>query len=159
MHFLVILLNHTLDLFHGSFQDLIYLLDSEPILNQVQHKVQNDGSGSMKSIQDEWGHDPSVQSMRRVFSYMEKAQQELLGRSNISFFDKRLRSIREKALELFEQVWPLAVRKGMITSEKDAAPFYVHCLARALGSAGVEVPEELLPGDEKMIHFLKETLP
>jgi len=24
-------------------------------------------------LKDEWGHDPSVQSMRRVFSYMEQA--------------------------------------------------------------------------------------
>ena len=113
----------------------------------------------MKSIQDEWGHDPSVRSMRRVFSFMEEAQHGLLFRLNISFFDKRLRSIREKALGLFEQVWPLAMRQRMISSEQDAAPLYIYCLARALGSAGVEVPEALFPADEKMIQFLKEKLP
>jgi len=113
----------------------------------------------MKSIQDEWGHDPSVQSMRRVFSFMEEAQHGLLSRLNISLFDKRLRSIRERALELFEQVWPLAMRQRMISSEQDAAPLYIYCLSRALGSAGVEVPEEFLPRDEKMIHFLKGKLP
>jgi hypothetical protein len=112
----------------------------------------------MKSIEDEWGHDPSVQSTRRVFSFMEEAQQELLRRLNISFFDPRLRRSREQALELFERTWSKAGRRGMM-SEKDAAPLYVHCLARTLRLAGVEVPEEALPGDEKIIHFLQEELP
>jgi hypothetical protein len=110
-------------------------------------------------FQDEWGHDPSVQSMRRVFSYMEEAQQELLRRLTISLFDQRLRRSREKALELLERAWPLAVRQGIIMSEKDAAPLYIHCLARTLNSAGVEVPNDLLPGDEKIIRFLQEKLP
>jgi hypothetical protein len=108
-------------------------------------------------FEDEWGRDPSVQSLRRVFSFMEEAQQELLRRLNISFFDQRLRRSREQALELFERAWPLAVRRGMM-SEKDAAPLYVHCLARTLRLAGVEVPEELLPRDEKIVHFLQKGL-
>ena len=111
------------------------------------------------TFEDEWGHDPSVQSMRQVFLYMETAQQELLEHLNISPFDQRLRHSREQALELFEQAWPLAIRKGMIMSEKDAAPFYIYCLARALSFVGVEVPKELLPKDEKIIRFLQEKLP
>jgi hypothetical protein len=110
-------------------------------------------------FEDEWGHDPSVQSMRRVFSLMGEAQQELLRRLNISLFDQRLRRVRRQALELFERAWPLAIRQGMIMSEKDAAPIYIHCLARALSLVGVEVPRALLPGDEKIIRFLQETLP
>jgi hypothetical protein len=110
-------------------------------------------------LEDEWGHDPSVQSMRRVFSFMGEAQQELLRRLNISPFDQRLRRVRRQALELFERAWPLAVRQGMIMSEKDAAPLYIHCLARALSLVGVEVPGALLPGDEKIIRFLQEKLP
>jgi hypothetical protein len=105
--------------------------------------------------EDEWGHDPSVQSMRRVFSSMEEAQQELLLSLNISSSDRRLRRSREQALELFERAWHLAVRKGKM-SEKDAAPLYLHCLARTLRLAGVEVPEELLPKDEKIIHLLQK---
>ncbi len=110
-------------------------------------------------LEDEWGHDPSVQSMRLVFSLMGEAQQELLRRLNISLFDQRLRRVRRQALELFERAWPLAVRQGMIMSEKDAAPIYIHCLARALSLVGVEVPGALLPGDEKIIRFLQEKLP
>lgn len=111
------------------------------------------------AFEDEWGHDPSVQSMRRVFSCMEIAQQELLGRLNISLLDPRLRNSREKALELFERAWPLSLRHGMIKNEKDAGPLYIHCLARALSLVGVEVPIGLLPGDEKVIRFLQEKLP
>ncbi len=109
--------------------------------------------------EDEWGRDPSVQSMRRVFSYMEEAQQQLLRDLNISVFDRRLRRGRQQALELFEQAWPLAIKKGIITTEKDAAPFYLHCLGHALRLARIEVPDELLPKDEKMIRFLQEEQP
>jgi hypothetical protein len=112
----------------------------------------------MKSIEDKWGHDPSVQSMRRIFSLMEEGQGELLGRLDISLFDPRLRRSREQALELFERVWPLAVRQGIIAKEKDAAPLYIHCLAKALSLVGVEVPNELLPMDGKIIRFLQKEL-
>jgi hypothetical protein len=40
--------------------------------------------------------------------------------------------------------------------EEVAAPLYLHCLAQVLRLAGVEVPEELLPRDEKVIHLLKK---
>jgi len=107
------------------------------------------------TLEDEWGDDASVQSMRRVFSSMEEAQRELLLCLNISFLDRRLRHSREQALGLFERTWSKAVRKGMV-GEKDAAPLYLHCLARTLRSAGVEVSEELLPRDERITHFLKK---
>jgi hypothetical protein len=90
---------------------------------------------------------------------MEIAQQELLGHLNISLFDQRLRHSREQALELFERAWPLALRKGVMLSEKDAAPLYIHCLVRALGSMGVELPKEFSAGDEKILRFLQEELP
>jgi hypothetical protein len=51
-----------------------------------------DPNKKKNAFKDEWGHDPSILSMRRVFSYMEQAQQELLGHLNISRFDKRLRN-------------------------------------------------------------------
>ncbi len=115
-------------------------------MNQEQKKM---------PFQDEWGHDASVQSMRRVFSSIEEAQRELLFCLNISYLDRRLRPSREQALELFEQTWSKAVRRGMM-GEKDAAPLYLHCLARTLRSAGVEVSEEVLPKDEKIIHLLRK---
>ena len=106
-------------------------------------------------FQDEWGQDASVQSMRRVFSLIEEAQRELLLCLNISFLDPRLRRCREQALELFERTWSKAVRRGM-TGEEDAAPLYLHCLAQTLRLAGVDVPDESLSRDEKIIRFLKK---
>jgi hypothetical protein len=46
----------------------------------------------------------------------------------------------------------------MVPSEKDAASLYAHCLARALSSAGIDVPNELLPKDDKIIRFLQKEL-
>lgn len=112
-----------------------------------------------RPFEDEWGHDPSVQSMRHIFSLMEEAQQQLLRDLKISLFDQRLRRGRQQALELFERVWPLAIRKGIVTSENDAAPFYLHCLAQALKLVRIEVPNELLPKDEKIIRFLQKEGP
>jgi hypothetical protein len=109
-------------------------------------------------IHDEWGHDPSVQSMRRVFSHMEKAQNELLRNLKISFSDQRLRRGREQALKLFERVWPLAARKGITESEEDAALLYIHCLANGLSLNGISIPREVLPQHERISSFLKEEL-
>ena len=109
-----------------------------------------------RRLEDEWGHDPSVQSMRRVFSYMEDAQQELLKDLNISLFDRKLRRARQGALELFERAWPLAIKKGIIKNEKDAAPIYLHCLIQALKMASIQVPNELLLKDEQIIKSLQE---
>jgi hypothetical protein len=108
---------------------------------------------------DEWGHDPSVQTLRRTFSYIEKAQDELLMHLNISVFDKRLRNVRNQALDLFEKAWPMAVRQGFVENEKEAAPLYIHCLTRALSSVGVIVPKDLHPKNEKIARFFKEKLP
>jgi hypothetical protein len=84
---------------------------------------------------------------------MEEAQQELLKNLNVSLFDKRLRRVREQALERFEKTWLMAARQGVIGNEKEAASLYLHCLAKALSSAGVEVPKDLLPRDEKLPIF------
>jgi len=108
------------------------------------------------SERDDWGHDPSVQSMRRVFALMERAQKELLGRLNISPFDPRLRRRREEARAFFERAWPLAARRGIVMSEEDAASLYAHCLARTLHSDDIEVPSEALPCDERILKFLSE---
>jgi hypothetical protein len=43
-----------------------------------------------------------------------------------------------------------------MVGEEVAAPLYLHCLAQSLRLAGVEVPGELLPKDEKVIHLLKK---
>jgi hypothetical protein len=108
--------------------------------------------------QDEWGHDPSVQSLRRMFSHMETSQQELLNRLNISFFDPRLRHIREHTRELFEKIWPQADREGLIEREEDTTLLYIHCLAKSLNSNGISIPNSMLPDHGRIVKFLLEKL-
>ena len=110
------------------------------------------------SFRDEWEHDPSVQMMRKIFSQMEKVQEELLRDLKISPFDQRLRDGREHARDLFERLWPIATRQGIVVGERDAALLYVHCLAHALSQRGVEVPTRVSEKDEKIVRFLKERL-
>jgi len=90
---------------------------------------------------------------------METAQKKLLGRLNISPLDTRLRRWREEAQVLFERTWPLASRKGITGSEDDVASLYLHCLAQILLLSGVEVTNEALPSDNKILRLLNERLP
>jgi len=107
---------------------------------------------------DEWDHDPSVQMMRQLFSQMERAQERLLRDLDISPFDQRLRDGREHARDLFERARPRAGRKGIVADGKDAASLYIQCLAHALSERGIEVPDEVLQKNGKVVRILKEEL-
>lgn len=108
------------------------------------------------TVQDEWGHDPSVQMMRRVLGQMEGNQRNLLERLNLSPLDERLRRVRELARNLFEQAWPQAQRKGLTQNEEDAANLYLHCFVKMLNWEGIKVPSDLFSGDQKIFQFLSE---
>ncbi len=108
---------------------------------------------------DEWGCDPSVQMMRKVFSRMEKSYIAMLEQSEISFFDGRLRQVREAARDMFERTRRLASERGLEPVEEGAARLYAYCLARSLGMVGIEVAEEGLPHDENLISLIREALP
>ncbi len=107
---------------------------------------------------DEWGHDPPVQMMRRVFSSMEKAQNDLLRDLNLSLFDPRLRRARSRARDFFEQIWPLALQKGMVANESGAALLYLHCLVHTLMLNGIEVPDSVWLKEDRIAKFLREKL-
>ena len=108
------------------------------------------------SFHDEWGRDPSVQMMRRVFAQMEVVQKDLLERLKISPLDERLRRVRELARNLFEQAWPQAQRKGLAQNEEDAANLYLHCFVKMLDWEGIKTPSDLFSGDPKILQFLSE---
>lgn len=108
---------------------------------------------------DEWDRDPSVQSMRDVFSRMEVAQGQLLEQSNISPFDIRLRGVRETAKHLFERSWALANARHVNMDKEKATRLYLHCLASALGTCGIEVATELLPEEEPYGGLVREVSP
>jgi len=114
--------------------------------------------GAEMPARDEWGHDPTVQMMRRIFSLMEKSQKDLLKDLNITPFDPRLRRARSRARDLFEQTWPLATQKEAVVNEGGAALLYMHCLSHALKLNGIEVSEQIWPEDGRIVRFLRGEL-
>jgi len=105
---------------------------------------------------DQWGRDPSVQILRKIFKGMEKAQHELLKGLNIVPYDLRIRRWREQALALFERAWDVANRLGVTMNEQTASAIYVHCLAKILGSEGINIPAGILPEAGKELRVFKE---
>jgi hypothetical protein len=105
---------------------------------------------------DQWGIDPSVQVMRKVFKGMEKAQHELLKRLDIIPYDPRMRRWRGQALALFERTWDVSNRMGVTMNEHTASAIYVHCLAKIMGSEGIDIPPGLLPQAENVERIFKE---
>ena len=107
------------------------------------------GTGS--SVDDKWGRDPSIQSMRRVFAGMEKTQTELLGTLRISLLDHRLRLWRQNALRLFEQQWNQKTRVGYSLGERQIADLYCACFTSIIGEAGIPVPPSVvIPAEEEV---------
>jgi predicted trehalose synthase len=87
---------------------------------------------------DEWGKDPAVETMRKVFKQMESAQGELLQGAGISMWDPRLRRWRELSRAAFDRAWANAARRGMELGEDQAGALYAHCLARTMMREGIE---------------------
>ena len=86
---------------------------------------------------DEFGHDPAIRGMRRVFAQMETAQRDLLTDAGLSPFDPRLRRWREAARPLFEQGWSKAIRQGLQLTEEEAGMLYGVSLKRLMERDGV----------------------
>ena len=108
---------------------------------------------------DEWGRDPSVRVMRQVFHRVEVAQEELLAGLSISPFNSRLRGWREATLELFEQAWGEASRRGLSVGEEETAVLYVQCLLRVLVKDGVTSADKVILEDERIKRLLREIMP
>ncbi len=107
---------------------------------------------------DDWGRDPQVMRLRRIFARIEAAQKAFLHELNISPFDDRLRRWREGALSLFEKVWMLSARKGFSMDEEAVSEMYLRCLAHFLKLNRISVPSELLPSDEGINGLIGEAL-
>jgi hypothetical protein len=107
---------------------------------------------------DEWGKDPAVRAMRKVFKEMEDAQGEFFSRMGIGNYDPRLRHWREKALALFEKAFSFANRSGMQINEKIASEIYLHCLAQIMRVEGVDILDDFLSGRLDIEAILKEAL-
>jgi hypothetical protein len=108
------------------------------------------------SDRDEWGRDPSVQAMRKIFQGMEKSLNEILARLGISSYDLRIRGWLETALTKFERAWGVANQMGIIMDEKKAPLVYAHCIAKVIGSEGIEIPEDILPEEKETGRLINE---
>jgi hypothetical protein len=108
---------------------------------------------------DEWGGDPSVQAMRRVFAAMEAAQKEFITTLGLSPFDHRLRRWRERALASFDASWARSARSGVDLTETEAGVLYVQCLAKIMTREGMDVSPGSLPQSEKLRKILREVFP
>jgi hypothetical protein len=105
---------------------------------------------------DEWGKDPSVQILRRVFKGMEEAQHELLKRLDITPYDRRIRRWREQALALFERAWGAANRMDITMDEHTASLVYVHCLAKIISAERINIPPGILLEVKSIERIFKE---
>ena len=104
---------------------------------------------------DDWGRNPEVRKMRRIFQEMESGQERLLESVGISPFDTRLRTWRDKARVLFERLWPVAAATHGNMNEGRMGLLYVHCLGRVMSDDGISVSETLLPEDREIEGLLK----
>ena len=113
----------------------------------------------MSGNKDEWGRDPSVQRMRRIFSDLEKVQNSLLKEIKISLFDGRLRNIRARARDLFEKSYSLAASKGHPVDDRAMADLYRFSFLKSLRMADVGIPKEILPKDSAFAELVNEVAP
>lgn len=104
-----------------------------------------DGKGFMTN-RDEWGRDPAVQEMRRLFREMEDRQKEFLAGLGLSWRDPRLRPWRSRALDGFNRAWLAGGRRGIPMDPAKAGDIYLACLAKALRADGVVVPSDETSG-------------
>ncbi|OGP64866.1 MAG: hypothetical protein A2170_07145 [Deltaproteobacteria bacterium RBG_13_53_10] len=105
-------------------------------------------------MQDEWGRDPSVRNIRRLFASMETAQTELLDKLKLSPFDPRLRRAREEARALFERAWAEVASKRRAADEQEGCSLYLHCLVRSLRQSGIQIPDEAFTDQKRFERLL-----
>lgn len=107
---------------------------------------------------DEWGHDPTVQQVRRLFSLMENGQDALLKQLGLSSLDTRLHDSRKTALSMYEKACRLAANKGLAWDEKTYADVYVNCLIAVLEKRGIRIPNDVLEVHQPHAGLLREVM-
>lgn len=105
---------------------------------------------------DEWGKNSGVREMRRVFSGMEAAVDQILQELAISPYDRRIRGWLELTLPKFEKAWHIGRQMGLRLDENEVSLVYAHCLAKVIASTGINIPEGLLPAEDKIQKLVSE---
>ena len=110
-------------------------------------------------MNDEWGHNPQVQMMRRVFAAMEKVQAEYLRSTRVDPYDPGLRRARDIALLVFERAWPTQAGRADMAPEKEAETLYLSCLKYALRKTGLFMDETGAGEDERFDRLIRGNAP
>jgi hypothetical protein len=113
----------------------------------------------MNTAMDEWGHDPTVQRVRRLFALMEKEQDSLLKALELSSSDTRLRHCRETALGMYERACGFAAAQRLTWDENTYAAIYIGCLIREMDNRGIRIPEDVLVAHQHHTDLLRKVLP
>jgi hypothetical protein len=113
---------------------------------------------TMNTPIDEWGHDPTVQRVRRLFTLMENEQNALLNQLSLSSLDARLHDSRKTALKLYERACSLAAPKRLAWDEKTYAAVYITCLITVLEKLGIRIPDDVLRAYQRHADLLREVM-
>lgn len=114
---------------------------------------------TMNTPMDEWGHDPTVQRVRRLFALMESEQDSLLKELELPSSDTRLRHCRETALGMYEKACGHAAAKRLAWDENAYAAIYIGCLLREMEKRGIRIPDRVLATHRHHTDLLQEVLP
>jgi hypothetical protein len=87
---------------------------------------------------------------------VEQSLQEILKRLDISPYDYRVRAWLEETLAKFERSWGVAHQRGMPMDEEIAPAVYARCLAKVIGSEGIDIPPGLLPQQNEAERLVRE---
>jgi hypothetical protein len=112
--------------------------------------------GTEVYLEDQFGKDPQVKYLRKVFAGIERKQSELLERIGVAPTDYRLKRVREAALKHFEKAWMLAGRRGAVEAEDEIGDLYILCFAKVLSGNRINVSGEFLPSNSKISDVVKE---
>lgn len=105
---------------------------------------------------DEWGRDPSIQRMRKIFSAMEELDRALIKSTDTSPFDTRLRAIRAMSLELFEKSYAHGLSKGVQPDNLFILELFRHCHVTSFTKHGITVHGQDGKENHKIADLIRE---
>ena len=97
----------------------------------------------MQTENDEWGRDPAVRGMRKVFAKLEHAHNLLLKELRISWLDPRLGDIRDTARVFFERALSSERGRGRAIDDRAMIGLYLDALSQALRRSDISIPQAL----------------
>ena len=105
---------------------------------------------------NDWGADPSVQRMRRIFNSMEEIDNALIKSTGLSPFDTRLREIRTDSRILFEKSFSCLLSKGIHPDDRRTIELYRHCHINTFNKNSISISDSEENTDKELAALIKE---